>query len=98
MEARFGDRDAVERDVKSLFDQTEKDKWEFSNSEVSAAVGYTLLGEFDRALPLLQEALSRPSETSLTPGYLRLAPIWDPIRSDPRFQKLCEEKQQKDGG
>ena len=88
MEARFGDRDAVKRDVKNLFEQTEKDKWEFPNSEVSAAVGYMLLGDFDRALPFLQDALSHPSETSITPSNLRLSPIWDPIRSDPRFQKL----------
>ena len=30
---------------------------------------------------------------SLVPAYLRLDPLWDPLRSDPAFQKLCEEKQ-----
>jgi hypothetical protein len=24
---------------------------------------------------------------------LQLNPLWDPLRKDPRFQKLCEEKQ-----
>ena len=28
----------------------------------------------------------------LSPALLRLDPAWDPIRSDPRFQKLCEKK------
>jgi hypothetical protein len=28
-----------------------------------------------------------------TPALLRLDPIWDPLRADPAFQKLCEEKQ-----
>ena len=28
-----------------------------------------------------------------TPVLLRLDPIWDPLRADPAFQKLCEEKQ-----
>jgi len=26
-------------------------------------------------------------------AHLRLDPRWDPLRGDPRFQKLCEEKQ-----
>jgi len=31
--------------------------------------------------------------TPVTPALLRLDPIWDPLRGDPAFQKLCEEKQ-----
>jgi hypothetical protein len=31
--------------------------------------------------------------TPVTPALLRLDPFWDPLRSDPAFQKLCEEKQ-----
>ena len=27
-----------------------------------------------------------------TPAVLRLDPIWDPLRADPAFQKLCEER------
>jgi hypothetical protein len=29
---------------------------------------------------------------AITPARLRLNPIWDPIRSDPRLQELAEEK------
>jgi len=29
---------------------------------------------------------------AITPSRLRLDPIWDPIRNDPRFQELVAEK------
>jgi hypothetical protein len=30
--------------------------------------------------------------TPLTPALLRIDPVWDPLRKDPQFQKLVEEK------
>jgi TolB-like protein/Flp pilus assembly protein TadD/tRNA A-37 threonylcarbamoyl transferase component Bud32 len=33
--------------------------------------------------------------TGVTPAILRLDPVWDPLRSDPAFQKLCGEKQRQ---
>ena len=33
------------------------------------------------------------AQRGVTPALLRLDPIWDPLRADPAFQKLCEEKQ-----
>ena len=43
-------------------------------------------GEKEVALQQLSEVTQIPS--SLTYGRLRLLPFWDPLRGDPRFEKI----------
>jgi serine/threonine protein kinase/predicted Zn-dependent protease len=64
------------------------------------AIIQTIFGENDRAIPTLTRVLQTPNMSwvygpiPITPALLRLDPLWDPLRGDFAFQKLCEEKQQ----
>jgi hypothetical protein len=56
-------------------------------------------GDIDRAIATLQKLLSLPGGARfriplpLTSALLRLDPMFDPLRNDPRFQKLCQDTQ-----
>jgi hypothetical protein len=59
----------------------------------------TMVGENSHAISTLTQLLQTPYwspnyyPAAITPALLRLDPFWDPLRGDPAFQKLCEEKQ-----
>jgi TolB-like protein/Flp pilus assembly protein TadD len=66
--------------------------------EENLALIQTMFGENSRAISTLTQLLQTPFDSwiypmTITPALLRLDPLWDPLRSDPAFQKLCEEKQ-----
>ena len=66
--------------------------------EENLALIQTIFGKNDRAISTLTQLLQTPyayffRAAPITPALLRLDPLWDPLRADPAFQKLCEEKQ-----
>jgi TolB-like protein/class 3 adenylate cyclase/Tfp pilus assembly protein PilF len=78
---------------------TLKDRvWGPGFEEILALI-QTMLGENSRAISTLARLLQTPYVSLLyfqipvTPALLRLDPLWDPLRVDPAFQKVCEEKQ-----
>jgi tetratricopeptide (TPR) repeat protein len=75
-----------------------KDRWEGPGLEENLALIQTIFGEDRRAISALTLLLQTPYEapyygrTPATPALLRLDPLWDPLRADPAFQKLCQDK------
>ena len=50
----------------------------------TVAEGYTLLGDKDQAFAWLDKAY----EARLGLNFIKVAPLWDNLRSDPRFTDL----------
>jgi TolB-like protein/Tfp pilus assembly protein PilF len=78
---------------------TNKDHLSGPGFEENLALVEMIVGENSNAIATLTRLLQTPyggwlySPTPVTPALLRLDPMWDPLRSDAAFQKLCEEKQ-----
>jgi serine/threonine-protein kinase len=54
---------------------------------------YAIAGEKDRALQLVERSLNTPN--GVTVALLKLDPIWDSLRNDPRFQALIDKYRAK---
>jgi TolB-like protein/Flp pilus assembly protein TadD len=63
----------------------------FDGPRMTAALAqiYALSGESDEALRLIDHLLGIPA--GLTVPMLKLDPVWDPLRKDPRFQALVDK-------
>lgn len=85
--ARAGRGDAARRQVERAFELAPEltagtlTELALDRAHVSAA-----LGEAEAALVDIEDLLSRPSGLSV--GLLKVEPMWDPIRADPRFQAM----------
>ena len=99
--AVMGEKDSALRVAERavMLRPTVKDQLVGPGFEENLALIQTIFGENSQAISTITRLLHTPYQGCLygvapiTPALLRLDPIWDPLRADPAFQKLCEEKQ-----
>jgi TolB-like protein/Tfp pilus assembly protein PilF len=99
--AALGEKDSALKEAERaiMLEPSVKDRVLGPSLEENMALIQTTVGENSRAISILTRLLQTPyhgwvyRRTPVTAALLRLDPIWDPLRADPAFQKLCEEKQ-----
>jgi tetratricopeptide (TPR) repeat protein len=99
--AALGEKDSALKEAERaiILEPRAQDAISGPGFEENLALIQTIFGENSRAIPTLTQLLQTPYIEGgiygmpITPALLRFDPLWDPLRSDPAFQKLCEEKQ-----
>jgi TolB-like protein/Tfp pilus assembly protein PilF len=91
VQARLGEKDAALAGIKRAQELLPETKDAFGGPEITqtAAEIYTILGDTDKAVAILDGMLQKPGP--ITPAILKLNPMWDPLRKDPRFQALLDK-------
>jgi TolB-like protein len=89
--AYLGEKDAGLAEAHLAADLLPESKDALGGPDITAGVAevYCITGENDRAIELLDGLLGRPS--NITVPLLKLSPVWDPLRQDPKFQALLEK-------
>jgi serine/threonine-protein kinase len=89
--AWLGEKDAAIAEAKRATEILPEsvDAFEGPNTTQTLAEVYVIVGEHEKAIDLLEGLLSRPS--SITVAILKVIPIWDPLRNNPRFIELLKK-------
>jgi len=89
--AQLGEKEAAVDEARRATELLPESKDAFGGPDITASVAevYATIGENDRAIEILDGLLSRPS--AITVESLKINPLWDPLRSDPRFQVLLQK-------
>ncbi|HEY4283070.1 MAG TPA: tetratricopeptide repeat protein [Chthoniobacterales bacterium] len=86
--AILGRKDEAIREGKRAIELKPESKDAFDGPMYTLALAqiYAWSGDKDQALQLIEKSLTTPN--GVTAPMLKLDPVWDPLRDDPRFQAL----------
>ena len=87
--AGLGDKEPALEAARAAVAAYESDALIKPLAETALAQIQACFGDVDGAIAALPRLLEVPAATPVTPALLRLDPLWDPLRNDPRFQKLA---------
>ena len=89
--AWLGEKDAAIAEAKRAMELVPEsvDAFDGPVCTQSLAETYMVVGEYDKALEIVDGLLSRPSQ--VTVATLKLNPLWDPVRQDPRFIAMLKK-------
>jgi len=89
--AHLGEKDAAVAEARRATELLPESKDAFGGPDIAAGVGevHAILGDNGRAIEILDGLLSRPSY--VTVQGLKVNPVWDPLRNDPKFQALLNK-------
>jgi TolB-like protein/tRNA A-37 threonylcarbamoyl transferase component Bud32 len=94
IDAGLGHREDAVREARRAYDLSSKVAIDAPVAACNLAVVYAWTGQSDLALAVLEEWITCPAGANEpdqpTYGDFRLNPVWDPLRNDPRFEKLVE--------
>ena len=89
--AWLGEKDAAIAEAKRATEMLPEsvDAFEGPDMTQTLAEVYAIVGEPEKAIDLLDGLLSRPSH--VTVAILKIIPIWDSLRDNPRFIELLKK-------
>jgi len=95
--AILGEKDSADKEAQRVSALLHNDAVRRPTAEENLALIEAHFGNNARSISIITQLLQVPYQSSLyatavTPALLRLDPTWNSLRSDPTFQKLCQEK------